>query len=43
MVGSLLTRLFNGSPAAMVLNLLQTADVDLEELAEIRKLVDKKS
>ena len=36
MVGSLLSRLFNGSPAAMVLNLLQTADVDSEELAEIR-------
>ena len=43
MVGSLLSRLFNGSPAAMVLNLLQTADVDSEELAEIRKLVARKS
>lgn len=43
MVGSLLSRLFNGSPSAMVLNLLQTADMDSEELAEIRKLVAKKS
>ena len=43
MVKSLLSRLFNGSPAAMVLNLLQTADVDSEELAEIRKLVARKS
>ena len=43
MVGNLMSRLFNDSPAAMVLNLLQTADVDLEELAEIRKLVARKS
>ena len=43
MVGSLLSSLFNGSPAAMVLNLRQTADVDSEQLAEIRKLVAKKS
>lgn len=43
MLGSLLARLFNGSPAAMVLSLLDTADVDSEELAEIRKLVAKKS
>lgn len=41
--GDIVSRLFNGSPAAMVLNLLETADVDSEELAEIRKLVARKS
>ncbi|MDA1229627.1 MAG: BlaI/MecI/CopY family transcriptional regulator [Planctomycetota bacterium] len=39
MTGDLMSRLFNGSPSAMVLNLLETADVDAEELAEIRKLI----
>ncbi len=43
MTGDLLSRLFNGSPSAMVLNLLETADVDADELAEIRKLIAKKT
>lgn len=43
MTGDLISRLFNGSPAAMVLNLLETADVDAEELAEIRKFVARKT
>lgn len=43
MTGDLMSRLFNGSPAAMVLNLLETADVDAEELAEIRKLIARKT
>jgi len=43
MTGDLLSRLFNGSPSAMVLNLLETADVDSDELAEIRKLIAKKT
>jgi len=43
MTGDLLSRLFDGSPAAMVLNLLDTADVDSEELAEIRKLIARKA
>ena len=43
MMGDLLSRLFEGSPSAMVLNLLETADVDSEELAEIRKLVARKA
>jgi len=41
--GDIVSRLFNGSPAAMVLNLLETTDVDSEELAEIRKLVARKT
>ena len=43
MMGDLLSRAFNGSPAAMVLNLLETTDVDADELAEIRKLISRKS
>lgn len=43
MMGDLLSRLFDGSPSAMVLNLLETSDVDSEELAEIRKLVARKT
>ncbi|MEM9354003.1 MAG: BlaI/MecI/CopY family transcriptional regulator [Planctomycetota bacterium] len=42
MMGDLLHRAFDGSPAAMVLNLLDTADVDAEELAELRKLIARK-
>ena len=43
MMGDLLSRAFNGSPAAMVLNLLETTDVDADELAEIRKLISRKT
>ena len=43
MMGDLLSRAFNGSPSAMVLNLLETTDVDADELAEIRKLISRKS
>jgi predicted transcriptional regulator len=42
-MGDLLARLFNGSPAAMVLNLLETADVDSDELAELRKFIARKA
>ena len=42
MVGDLLSRVFNNSPSAMVLNLLETADVDPEELSEIRRMIDRK-
>jgi len=43
MMGDLLSRAFNGSPSAMVLNLLESTDVDADELAEIRKLISRKS
>ena len=43
MMGDLLTRVFDGSPAAMVLNLLETADLDAEELSELRKLITRKA
>lgn len=43
MLSDLLSRLFKGSPSAMVLNLLETADVDRDELDQIRKLVTRKA
>ncbi|MCS7470399.1 BlaI/MecI/CopY family transcriptional regulator [Stieleria sp. ICT_E10.1] len=42
MVSDLLSRLFEGSPTAMVLNLLETGDIDTDELDEIRRLVNRK-
>ncbi len=43
MMGDLLSRAFDGSLSAMVLNLLESNDVDEVELAEIRKLIARKS
>ena len=43
MMTDMLSRLFDGSPSAMVLNLLDTTDVDSAELEEIRKLIAKKA
>jgi predicted transcriptional regulator len=43
MMGDLLSRLFDDSPSAMVLNLLETSDIDSEELAELRKLIARKA
>ncbi|MCG8649823.1 MAG: BlaI/MecI/CopY family transcriptional regulator [Pirellulales bacterium] len=43
MMGDLLTRAFDGSPTAMVLNLIETADLDADELAELRRLINRKS
>jgi BlaI family transcriptional regulator, penicillinase repressor len=42
-VGDLLARLFNGSPAAMVLNLIETADLDHDEMGELRRLINRKA
>jgi BlaI family transcriptional regulator, penicillinase repressor len=42
MMRDLMSRAFNGSPAALVLNLLETADLDANELAELRKLISRK-
>ena len=42
-VGDLVTRLFDGSTSAMLLNLLETADLDPDELAELRKLITRKT
>ena len=43
MMGDLLSRVFDGSPTAMVLNLIETADLDAEELAELRRLIARKA
>ena len=43
MTGDLLLRAFDGSLPAMVMNLLDTNDVDADELAEIRKLIARKA
>jgi len=42
-IGDLMARLFDGSPSAMILNLLETADLDTEELSEVRKLINRKA
>jgi len=43
MMGDLLSRVFDGSPAAMVLNLIETHDLDADELAELRRLIARKA
>jgi BlaI family transcriptional regulator, penicillinase repressor len=43
MMGDLLSRAFDGSPAAMVLNLIETVDLDADELKELRRLINQKS
>ena len=42
-VGDVLSRIFDGSASAMVLNLLETADLDADELAELRRLISRKA
>ena len=41
-LGDLLSRVFEGSSSAMVMNLLETADLDADELAELRQLISRK-
>jgi BlaI family penicillinase repressor len=43
MMGDLLSRVFDGSPSAMVLNLIETTDLDAGELAELRRLISRKA
>lgn len=43
MTGDLISRVFDGSPSAMVLNVLETTDLDADELNEIRKLISRKA
>ena len=42
-MGDLLSRVFDGSASALVLNLLETTDLDSDELAELRKLITRKA
>ena len=43
MAGDLLKRVFDGSASAMVLNLIETADLDADELAQLRRLISRKA
>jgi BlaI family penicillinase repressor len=43
MVGDLMSRVFGGSASAMALNMIETADLDADELAELRKLINRKA
>jgi len=42
-VGDVLSRVFEGSASEMMLNLLETADLDADELTELRKLITRKA
>jgi BlaI family transcriptional regulator, penicillinase repressor len=42
-LGDMLARVFDGSSSAMVLNLIETADLDADELAELRRLIGRKA
>jgi predicted transcriptional regulator len=43
MMRDLMSRAFDGSAKAMVLNLLDVAELDADELAELRKLIGRKA
>lgn len=43
MMTDLVKRAFDGSPAAMMLNLIESSDLDAEELAELRRLIGRKA
>ncbi len=43
MMGDLVSKAFDGSPTALMLNLLETSDLDTEELGELRKLISRKA
>ncbi|MHC4398960.1 MAG: BlaI/MecI/CopY family transcriptional regulator [Planctomycetota bacterium] len=42
-IGDLVARLFDGSASAMMLDLLETADLDSQELIELRKLFNRRA
>lgn len=42
-VRDVLSRIFEGSASAMVLNLLEATDIDSEELAELRRLISRRA
>ena len=43
MVGDLVDRVFDGSAAALMVNLLERSDLDREEIARLRKLLNRKA
>ena len=42
MLGDVVTRLFGGSPAAAVLSIFDSAEIDTGELKELRRLINRK-
>jgi BlaI family penicillinase repressor len=43
MLGDIVDRVFNGSAAAVMLNLLQTSDLDEQELKQLRQIVNQRT
>jgi predicted transcriptional regulator len=43
MMRDLIAKVFDGSASAMVLNLIETSDIDAEELAELRLVISRKA
>ena len=42
MLGDLVDRVFDGSAAAVLVNLIETSDLDPEEIRRIREIIDRK-
>ena len=42
MLGDLVDRAFDGSPAAVMINLLESADLDQAEIEKLRELLDRR-
>ena len=43
MLGDMVDRVFDGSAATVMLNLLQTADLDERELGQLREIINQKA
>jgi BlaI family transcriptional regulator, penicillinase repressor len=43
MLGDMVDRVFDGSAASLMVNLLETAEIDSEELKELRKRINRKA
>jgi BlaI family transcriptional regulator, penicillinase repressor len=43
MLGDIVDRVFDGSAAAVMINLLQTTDLDEQELKQLRQIVNRKT
>lgn len=43
MLGDILDRVFDGSASALMLRLIETSDINARELAEVRKMINRKT
>lgn len=43
MLGDLVDRVFDGSAKAVMLELLETSNIDLEDIADIRRMINRKA